>query len=90
MAIFLLITLLVAFVGMKAAKPGEFHKDYISINQTTSINGLFTLLVFWSHVCTYIALTAALTSPTPSSKATFCRWSLSPSSFTRATALWNQ
>ena len=32
MSIFLLITLLVAFVGMKAAKPGEFHKDYISIN----------------------------------------------------------
>ena len=63
MSIFLLITLLVAFVGMKAAKPGEFHKDYISINQTTSINGLFTLLVFWSHVCTYISLDGSFDKP---------------------------
>ncbi|MBQ7005393.1 MAG: hypothetical protein IJN68_03075 [Clostridia bacterium] len=63
MAIFLLITLLVTFVGMKAAKPGEFHKDYISINQTTSINGLFTLLVFWSHVCTYISLDGSFDKP---------------------------
>lgn len=63
MSIFLLITLLVAFVGMKATKPGEFHKDYISINQTSSINGLFTLLVFWSHVCTYINLEGSFDKP---------------------------
>lgn len=63
MSIFLLITLLTAFVGMKATKPGEFHKDYISINQTTSINGLFTLLVFWSHVCTYISLDGSFDKP---------------------------
>lgn len=63
MSIFLLITLLIAFSGMKTAKVGEFHKDYISINQTTAINGLFTLLVFWSHVCTYINLEGSFDKP---------------------------
>lgn len=68
MAIFLLITLLIAFVGMKPVKSGEFHNDYVSINQTTSINGLFTLLVFWSHVCTYIKLDGAFDKPYSSFK----------------------
>ena len=63
MIVFLIITFLVALVGMKATKPGEFHSDYIGIKQTTAINGLFTLLVFWSHVCTYISLDTGLDKP---------------------------
>ncbi len=63
MAIFLLITLLIVFIDMKASKKNEFYTDYISIKQTTSINGLFTILVFLSHVCTYINLDSAFDKP---------------------------
>ena len=54
MAIFLAIVLLIVFVDMKTAKNGEFFSSYISRQQSTAINGLFTLLVFLSHVSSYI------------------------------------
>lgn len=63
MAIFLLIVLLIVFVDMKAAKNGEFLKTYISRQQSTAINGLFTLLVFLSHVSTYIKTDGAFDKP---------------------------
>lgn len=56
MVIFLLLTALICLPGIKLAPVGSFHNDYISKNQTTAINGIFTLLVFWSHVSTYIKL----------------------------------
>ncbi len=56
MSIFLLITILIVFIGMKPAKNGELHKTYISVNQTTAINGLFTIFVFFTHACNYITL----------------------------------
>lgn len=68
MAIFLLLTLTVCFVGMKPAKNGEFHSSYISVAQTTAINGLFTILVFFSHVSTYISLDGAFDKPYSSFK----------------------
>ncbi len=68
MAIFLLLTLMVTFVGMKPAKNGEFHSTYISRSQSTAINGLFTLLVFFSHVSTYISLNSAFDKPYSSFK----------------------
>lgn len=49
--------------GMKIASPGTFHKDYTSKKQTSSINGIFTLLVFLSHVSTYISLNNSLDIP---------------------------
>ena len=56
MSVFLLLTVLVVFLGMKPAKNGELNKDYISINHTTAINGLFTIFVFFTHACNYITL----------------------------------
>lgn len=63
MFIFLIITFLTVFVGMKAVKPGEFNTDYISRDQSTAINGLFTVLVFLSHVCNYISLDGNFDKP---------------------------
>lgn len=68
MAVFLFFTLLIVFVGMKPARNGELHSTYISRNQSTAINGLFTILVFWSHVSTYIKLDSAYDKPYSSFK----------------------
>lgn len=63
MVIFLLLTALLVFPGMKIAPLGQLHKDYISKAQTSAINGIFTLFVFWSHVSTYIKLDGSLDTP---------------------------
>lgn len=63
MIIFLIITALFLLPGMTAVRSNEMRNDYISKNQTTSINGIFTLLVFLSHVCTYISLDGGFDKP---------------------------
>lgn len=68
MAIFLLTVFMLVFVGMKPAKNGEFINTYISKQQSTAINGLFTLFVFFSHVSTYIKLDGTFDKPYSSFK----------------------
>ncbi len=63
MIIFLILTALICLPGIRISSPGSFNSDYISINQTTAVNGIFTLLVFWSHVSTYIKLDTGLDTP---------------------------
>lgn len=60
MVIFLILTAVICIPGIKAAPLGQLNKDYIAKNQTAAINGIFTLLVFLSHVSTYISLDASL------------------------------
>lgn len=50
MLIFVIITICIIFVGIQTAGKNEFYKDYCSPKQTTSINGLFTILIFISHI----------------------------------------
>lgn len=69
MVIFLLLTALICLPGIKLAPFGQLHKGYISKNQTAAINGIFTLLVFWSHVSTYISLDSGLDTPYTAFKA---------------------
>lgn len=61
--VYIFLVMLIAFLGMTAAKPGEFHRDYMSIESTRAVNGLFTLLVFLSHAVTYVKLSGALDKP---------------------------
>ncbi|MGN0447168.1 MAG: acyltransferase family protein [Acutalibacteraceae bacterium] len=68
MAIFLIISLLLLLPSLKAVKQGELYTDYLSKETTASINGLFTLLVFLSHVSTYIKLDGAFDKPYTSFK----------------------
>lgn len=58
---FVLIILISAlFLGMKLPDEGKFHYDYSSQKQTSIINGLFTLLIFFSHASQYISLGGSL------------------------------
>ena len=56
MIIFVFLVLLCSVPGAKAAEPGKIFPDYIARPQTSAINGVFVLLVFLSHVSTYITL----------------------------------
>lgn len=63
MLIFVIIMLLVIFSGMKASGENQFNKDYISYKQTNAINGIFVLLVFFSHACAYATYNGVLDAP---------------------------
>lgn len=63
MIIFLLLTIIAAIPGIKFYPYGQLNNGYISKNQTTAINGIFTLFVFWSHVSTYVSLDGRLDLP---------------------------
>ncbi len=60
MAVFMIISFVFAFIGINAKKQNEFYDDYTSKSNSTAINGLFTLWVFLSHVCTYIEMNGPL------------------------------
>lgn len=63
MIVFLLLTALICLPQIKIYPSAKLRNDYISKEQTAAINGVFTLLVFWSHVSTYIRLDSALDAP---------------------------
>ncbi len=63
MLIFVIIMLLVIFTGFKATGENQFNKDYISYKQTNAINGIFVLLVFFSHACAYATYNGVLDGP---------------------------
>lgn len=56
MIIFFAAALATALFGIKLQKKSGFFHDYISKEQSQGINGLFALLIFISHVSTYIRL----------------------------------
>lgn len=59
MSVFLLILLFIVFRSLDFAKPGEFHGDYLGRKTTTAVNGLFVILVMFSHGVQYIAINGA-------------------------------
>lgn len=59
----IIFVVLIFALSLYQAKGAKFHADYMAREKTTAINGLFTLLVFLSHVSTYIALDGALDKP---------------------------
>ena len=63
MLVFVFIVALMVFYEMKITDSNEFHKDYISPKSTSSINGLFTILIFLSHSVQYIDLSGVLDAP---------------------------
>ncbi len=58
MIITVLILLLMVFAGAKFAKPEQFHGDYLSKETTTSINGIFVILVFLRHFSQYVTFSS--------------------------------
>lgn len=63
MLVFIICLLPIALFGLKISKKNKFYPDYISKKQTAAINGIFTLLIFFSHVSTYIDLNGKLDAP---------------------------
>lgn len=54
MTVFLVVAVLILFNEMKAAKEGQFHKDYLSKDKTAAVNGFFVILILLSHAKHYI------------------------------------
>ncbi len=54
MIFFIFLLSLIIFYELKIVDKNEFNKDYLSIGQTTAVNGIFVFLVFISHACQYI------------------------------------
>lgn len=54
MLIFMIIVIAVVFNSMKIAKKDEFFCDYSSVEQTSAINGIFTILIIFSHAVKFI------------------------------------
>lgn len=50
MLIFAFILICIIFVDIQSAGKNEFYSDYCSPKQTTSINGIFVMLIFISHI----------------------------------------
>lgn len=63
MLIFAFILICIIFVDIQSAGKNEFYNDYCSPKQTTSINGIFVILVFFSHATQYLKLNGPLNTP---------------------------
>ena len=63
MLVFMFILIAIIFVGIQTAGKDKFYSDYCSPKQTTAINGIFVVLVFFTHVAQYLKLTDPLTTP---------------------------
>ena len=63
MIFFVLVLLLVVFSSISAAKPNEFQKDYISIDTTNAIKGIFVILILFSHGKGYIEIGGVYDDP---------------------------
>ncbi len=63
MLIFAFILICIIFVGIQSAGKNEFYSDYCSQKQTTSINGIFVVLVYFSHALQYVKLTGDINTP---------------------------
>ena len=51
MLIYIIIFLFIICNGMKIAEANSFHKDYLQHESTLAVNGIFVILIFFSH-CT--------------------------------------
>ncbi len=56
MVIYIFALIVLCFVGFKAAPKGHGFDDYMSVQKTTSIKGVFVLVVLLSHMRGYITL----------------------------------
>lgn len=63
MLVFLIILICILFYDIKVCRQGEFFNDYSAKKQTSTINGIFTILIFLSHSSQYLHLSGALDKP---------------------------
>lgn len=63
MIAFIILLLVVIGAGMTAAKKDEFFADYCSPKNTSTINAIFSVLIFLSHAVTYTKCNGVLDAP---------------------------
>ncbi len=60
MLVFVFLFILVIVYEIKFCDKDRFNRDYLSVGQTTAVNGAFVILVFFRHVTQYIRLDGVL------------------------------
>lgn len=63
MSIAIIILFGIILFGIKISPRNKFFNDYAGKKQTSTINGIFTILIFLSHSAQYITLNSALDRP---------------------------
>ncbi len=63
MIVFIIILLVMICSGLSAAGENRFFPDYSSQAKTKTINGIFTILIFFSHGISYLRMDGALDIP---------------------------
>lgn len=63
MTVFLALLLCIVFLDLKTAGKDRFYSDFMSRERTSAVNGLFTLLVFFSHAGSYLPMDAPVDAP---------------------------
>lgn len=63
MIVFLAILLLIIFSGIRFSTANEFNTDYLDKRQTTTVNGIFVILIIFSHYVQYADTTGAYDLP---------------------------
>lgn len=63
MVFFLLILAIIIVVGAKVYGIGSFNENYLDKRSTTSINGIFVILVIFSHFSQYADMGGLLNKP---------------------------
>lgn len=63
MIIFVLILFAIICSGLTVAKKNEFYADYCSPKNTSTINAIFSILIFLSHCLSYIKMEGVFDQP---------------------------
>lgn len=56
MSVILMLFFIVFLVGAKYAPRGEFFADYLSLEKSNSVKGIFVIFVFFRHYAQYVTL----------------------------------
>ncbi|MEY8390162.1 acyltransferase [Lachnospiraceae bacterium] len=56
MSLILLLFFIIFLTGAKLAKRGEFFSDYLSLEKSNSVKGIFVIFVFFRHYAQYVEL----------------------------------
>ena len=63
MAFFLAALIVISCIGAKISGPGKFNTEYLSKRCTTAVNGIFVVLVVFSHYSQYAGFDSAIDMP---------------------------
>lgn len=63
MLIYIIILLILVVGGITAKGKNEFFEDYLCPKNTSTVNAIFSVLIFFSHGVQYVTLSGPLDAP---------------------------